>query len=48
LEDIQEVRPRRVILNPGSQCEGAAAGLRESGIDVVNDCTLQLLGHDRF
>lgn len=42
-EQIIRLRPRRVIFNPGAENEGLAKRLNESGMEVVNHCTLVLL-----
>lgn len=48
VEDIIEARPRRVILNPGTECQGAAEVLRDAGIEVEEACTLVLLSSGQF
>ncbi len=42
------LRPRRVIFNPGSESSALAAVLRDSGIDVVEGCTLVMLRTGQF
>lgn len=43
LDRLVELRPRRVIFNPGAEDPRSAAHLRAHGIEVVEACTLVLL-----
>jgi uncharacterized protein len=43
IEEIINVRPRRIIMNPGAENEDLAAKARERGIEVVEGCTLVML-----
>ena len=47
-EDIIQVKPVRVIFNPGSECDDVSVRLRSSGIEVQNACTLVLLNTAQF
>ena len=47
-EDIINVRPRRVIFNPGAECREVSARLESAGIKVQNACTLVLLNTSQF
>lgn len=48
IEDVIEARPRRVIMNPGTEDRGHENVLTDSGIDVEKACTLVLLAQGRF
>lgn len=48
IDQIVEVRPRRIIMNPGAENANLAAKARAHGIEVVQDCTLVMLGSGRF
>ena len=48
LDRILRLKPRRVIFNPGAENEALAAKLRESGIEVVEACTLVMLRTEQF
>jgi predicted CoA-binding protein len=41
-------KPNRVIFNPGSENRELAGKLGENGIDVVNACTLVMLGTGQY
>jgi predicted CoA-binding protein len=43
IDEILNVRPRRIIMNPGAENENLAAKARERGIEVVEGCTLVML-----
>lgn len=43
LPALLAARPRRVILNPGTESDHMADTLRAAGIEVVEDCTLVML-----
>lgn len=47
-DDILAVRPRRVIMNPGTENEEAAQALEEHGVEVVHGCTLVMLHTGQF
>jgi predicted CoA-binding protein len=47
-EDIVHLRPRRVIFNPGAECQEVSARLESAGIKVQNACTLVLLNTSQF
>jgi len=46
--DILELKPKRVIFNPGSENPKLATNLKASGINVEEACTLVLLATDQF
>ncbi|NQT93181.1 MAG: CoA-binding protein [Lentisphaerae bacterium] len=48
VEDIISLAPGRVILNPGAESKSLEARLTESGIPVLNACTLVLLRTGQF
>ncbi len=47
-ESIFNLNPRRVVFNPGTENSGLATFLEESGVEVVNDCTLVMLNTNIF
>ena len=47
-EQIEALKPRRVIFNPGTENEELSAALRAAGIDTEDACTLVLLRTGRF
>jgi predicted CoA-binding protein len=47
-DDIVSVKPRRIIMNPGAENNELAAKARTHGIEVVEDCTLVMLGSGSF
>ena len=42
-EDIERLKPQRVIFNPGTENASLAAALEEAGIRIRDACTLVLL-----
>jgi len=46
--DIISAKPRRVILNPGTENSTLEKQLTDAGIEVVYDCTLVLLRTEKF
>jgi predicted CoA-binding protein len=48
IEDIIKARPRRIIFNPGSENDELAKAAESAGIEVVNGCTLVMLGAGTF
>ncbi|MFQ5500483.1 MAG: CoA-binding protein [Candidatus Zixiibacteriota bacterium] len=46
--EIEGLKPRRVVFNPGSENADLAAKLSEIGIDVVEACTLVMLRTGQF
>lgn len=48
LDALVELRPQRVILNPGSESEVAVGVLEQAGIEVQIACTLILLDTNGF
>jgi uncharacterized protein len=47
-EELVALSPRRAIFNPGSENPPLAHLLRKAGTEVVEDCTLVMLGAGRF
>ncbi len=47
-EDIKKLNPKRVIFNPGTENSELQSELSQSGIEVVEACTLVLLSTDQF
>ncbi|UCC44899.1 MAG: CoA-binding protein [Candidatus Zixiibacteriota bacterium] len=45
---IIKLGPRRVIFNPGAENKDLAARLAETGIEVVEACTLVMLRTDQY
>ncbi|MBF0361457.1 MAG: CoA-binding protein [Oligoflexia bacterium] len=43
VQSIAELRPKRVIINPGTENPLLKQGLQEAGIEVIEACTLVLL-----
>lgn len=43
LDSIEALKPKRIILNPGTESEIAIERLTAAGIDVVQACSLVLL-----
>jgi predicted CoA-binding protein len=48
LEKICNLKPQRVILNPGTEHDGHAQRLKTAGIAVEEACTLVLLATGQF
>lgn len=48
VQQIIELRPARVIFNPGSESSSATKIFAAKGIEVVNACTLVMLSLDQF
>lgn len=48
LPQIETLKPRRVIFNPGSEDSAAITQLRQQGIEVEEACTLVLLRTEQF
>ena len=48
LEDIIELAPRRVIMNPGSESENVRTALLTQNIEVIEGCTLVMLRTGQF
>ena len=48
LDDLVNLHPRRVIMNPGTEDQGVADELKNRGIDVVQACTLVMLNTGQF
>lgn len=48
MDDMIALHPARVVLNPGTESPMLESGLSAHGIQVVQDCTLQMLRGGRF
>lgn len=48
LDDILSKKPRRIIVNPGTECDEHEKLFREAGIDVDRACTLVMLRTGQF
>jgi uncharacterized protein len=48
IDEIIEAKPRRIIMNPGAENDALAEKARARGIEVVEDCTLVMLGSGTF
>lgn len=48
IDEIVDLQPRRIIINPGAENENLAAKARERGIEVVEGCTLVMLRTGQF
>lgn len=48
LDYIMELKPRRIIFNPGTYNQKLAHRAEEAGIEVVEDCTLLMLGGNTY
>ncbi len=43
IDEILNINPRRIIMNPGAENEALAEAASGAGIEVVEDCTLVML-----
>ena len=48
IDQVIDIRPRRIILNPGAENNDLAIAARERGIEVVEGCTLVMLATGTF
>jgi predicted CoA-binding protein len=48
ISDILNLRPRRVIMNPGTENASATRQLADQGIEVLEACTLVMLKTGQF
>ena len=48
LDDLVNLHPRRVIMNPGTEDQGVADELQKRDIEVVQACTLVMLNTGQF
>ncbi|MDH5484646.1 MAG: CoA-binding protein [Gammaproteobacteria bacterium] len=48
IDSIVQLKPSRVILNPGTESDALELALLHNGISFVKDCTLLMLEHGRF
>jgi predicted CoA-binding protein len=44
IDEIIDAKPRRIIMNPGAENDALSEKARACGIEVVEDCTLVMLG----
>lgn len=47
-KDFLQLKPKRVIINPGAESPRLEATLRQNGIEVQHACTLVLLRTDQY
>mgnify|MGYP000412754648 CR=1 FL=1 len=47
-EYIEKYPPKRVIFNPGTEDMALYQSLKAKGVEVLNACTLVMLGTDQF
>jgi len=45
---INELKPKRIIFNPGTENDEFEALAKENGIEVIKDCTLKMLAFKAF
>ncbi len=48
IDDIIELKPKRVIFNPGTENQESVYRLQEAGIDTIDACTLVMLRTGQF
>lgn len=48
LDDLISLKPKRVILNPGTFSEEIFEKLQASGIETLDACTLVMLSTNQF
>ena len=48
IDEIVDLAPRRIIMNPGAENENLAGKARARGIEVVEGCTLVMLRAGQF
>ena len=48
IDEVIEVSPQRVIMNPGTEDEDMESMMKQAGIDVLRACTLVLLATGQF
>lgn len=48
VDDVCELKPRRVIFNPGTESEEIQQRFEKAGIECIVDCTLIMLDQNRF
>jgi predicted CoA-binding protein len=48
IDEIIQAKPRRIIMNPGAENSALAEKAEEAGIEVVEGCTLVMLGSGQF
>lgn len=45
---LEELKPRRIIMNPGAENDELRSLAQEKGIEVVENCTLMMLAHGMY
>lgn len=48
IDEIVSIKPKRVILNPGTESEALKAALEKADITYIEACTLVMLSTDQF
>jgi uncharacterized protein len=48
IPEILDAKPRRIVFNPGAENPALANAARQAGIEVVEGCTLVMLGRGTF
>ena len=48
IADILAAKPHRIIINPGAENQDLAEQAEANGIEVIEDCTLVMLGSGTF
>ncbi len=48
IDDIISKSPKRVIFNPGTECESCIQKVKEAGIEAISACTLVMLSTNQF
>lgn len=48
VESVVALKPRRVIANPGAECEAMRMAAEENGIQYLEACTLVMLSTGQF
>lgn len=48
LHELIQLKPRRVIFNPGTESDELARKLADNGIEVIEACTLIMLDNNQF
>ena len=48
IDALVAAKPRRIIMNPGAENDDLAEAAEANGIEVIEDCTLVMLGSGSF
>ena len=48
VNDVCQLKPRRVIFNPGTESEEIQRQFEQAGIECIVDCTLIMLDQNRY